>query len=122
MNHRDHENSARPDGFTDRTSDLASKHAHEQGWRIIEVGKSTTSKAKNSASGSKLLARAERVAGDSTIESGAAAGTAVANLQEDAGASQQVERSEKITSPLAKRNQNRPKVIWVRNKLEKTAA
>jgi hypothetical protein len=114
MNDRDQENTARPDGFTDRTSDLASRHAHEQGWRIIEVGKTTTSKAKNSASESKLFARAERAAGDSAIEAGAV-GTAGANPQA-------VEKVEKMTSPLVKRNLNRPKVIWVRNKLEKTAA
>lgn len=115
MNKRDQGNSAQPDGFTDRTSDLASQHAHEQGWRIIEVGKMTTSKAKNSASGSKLFARAERVAGNSAIEAGAGTGTAGASPQA-------VEKVEKMTSPLVKRNLNGPKVIWVRNKLEKTAA
>jgi hypothetical protein len=50
----------RPDGFTDRSSGLAGKHAHEQGWRIIEVGKATTAKTKKSASGARPFAFAMR--------------------------------------------------------------
>ena len=114
MNSRDQGKSARPDGFTDRTSDLASKHAHEQGWRIIETGKTSPSKAKSGANGSKLFARAERAAGDSPV--------AAAGPEAEGANPQALEKVEKMASPLAKRNQNRPNVIWVRNKLEKTAA
>ena len=115
MNSRDRENSAQPDGFTDRTSDLASKHAHEQGWRIIEVVKATTSKAKSGVSGSKLFARAGRPAGNPRAEE--TPRTEAASVNNPAA-----EKVEKMTSPLVKRSLSRPNVIWVRNKLEKNAA
>ena len=113
MSDRDHGSPARPDGFTDRTSDLASQHAHEQGWRIIEVGKNHTPKAKNGASGGKVLGRAERPLHSKAVnaEPAAAAPAVAANSG-----------PEKAKSPLAKKNLNHPNVIWVRNRLEETAA
>jgi len=105
MNQRARSTPAQPDGFTDRSSGLAGQHAHEQGWRIIEVGKATVSKTKNSARTGKLYERAGRAVSTPS-----------------AGATGVLPQEAQSHAALAKTTVDQRKVICVRSPLVKNAA
>ena len=97
----------RPVGFTDRSHGLAGKHAHEQGWRIIEVQRTIGPRPKRDVGVGKSQTLAE------LIRQNSPAGTGSASVYSATQKSEQVPGTKTLS---------RPTVLWARSKPQKNAA